>query len=48
MSKKFCGGHTVVVFQLPKLTARVRFPSPAFFKVISGKVISDKEDGKKT
>ena len=28
--KKYCGGHTVVVFQLPKLIARVRFPSPAF------------------
>ncbi len=24
-----CGGHTVVVYQLPKLIARVRFPSPA-------------------
>ncbi len=29
--KEYCGGHTVVVFQLPKLTARVRFPSPALF-----------------
>ena len=29
MSK--CGGHTVVVYQLPKLIARVRFPSPAPF-----------------
>lgn len=28
------GGHTVVVFQLPKLTARVRFPSPAPFFLI--------------
>ena len=25
------GGHTVVVYQLPKLIARVRFPSPAPF-----------------
>lgn len=28
---RYCGGHTVVVFQLPKLIARVRFPSPALF-----------------
>lgn len=30
-SERLSGGHTVVVFQLPKLTARVRFPSPALF-----------------
>lgn len=29
------GGHTVVVFQLPKLTARVRFPSPAPFFLLA-------------
>ena len=31
---KLCGGHTVVVSQLPKLKARVRFPSPAFFLIL--------------
>jgi murein DD-endopeptidase MepM/ murein hydrolase activator NlpD len=32
--KHLCGGHTVVVSQLPKLKARVRFPSPAFLLLI--------------
>lgn len=36
MNDARCGGHTVVVYQLPKLIARVRFPSPAFFLLFFG------------